>query len=220
MPENRYFIDQPLKQGESLQIPKEELKHLRVMRKQPGDSIELVNGRNQLAQATLTDLETATLTAVHQTAPSREIILALGLLRPKNLDWVIEKGTELGATSFWLFPAQKSEKKGLSENQQSRLRHLTISALKQCGRLDLPSIILKPTLSDWDPLPIPLFYGDLEATTPFAPKGSVIIAIGPESGFTSHELQTLLSLGGTSIRLSSNTLRAETAAICALSKTS
>ena len=219
MPENRYFIDHELDQGDTLTLPKEELAHLRVMRKLPGDAIELVNGRNLLAVATLLTAETAQITSVTtQDPPKRQIILAQALLRPKNLDLVIEKGTELGATEFWLFPGEKGEKKELSDNQRSRLRHLTISALKQCGRLDLPSIVEKPPLTSWDIPSIPLLYGDPSSKTPLLASGPVAVVIGPESGFSQAEITHLEELGAQGILLSSNTLRAETAALCAISK--
>lgn len=219
MPENRYFIDQNLFKNQTLQIPKNELKHLQVMRKKTGDFIEIVNGRNQLAQATLVSSEMASIDSVETAPPpSIEIVLALGFLRPKNLYWVIEKGTELGASSFWLFPTKKSEKKALTKTQHTRLQNLIISAVKQCGRLDLPSICFPPPLSKWKKPSIPLFYGDLGSKKRLTKCDSAIVAIGPESGFTKEELNILKALGGTPISLSSFTLRAETAAICALSK--
>lgn len=219
MPENRYFLDQKIDQGDTVTLPKEEQKHLRVMRKEPGDTIELVNGKNLLAQATLLTPETAQVTSITtQDPPKRQIILAQALLRPKNLDLVIEKGTELGATAFWLFPGEKSEKKELSENQKNRLTHLTISALKQCGRLDLPTIVEKPPLTEWDPPSLPLLYGSLTSQNTLSKPGSVIFAVGPESGFMQNELKILEKLGARDITLNPNTLRAETAALCALSK--
>ncbi|NGX39010.1 MAG: hypothetical protein KR126chlam1_00328 [Chlamydiae bacterium] len=67
---------------------------------------------------------------------------------------------------------------------------------------------------------MPAFFGDLSPEAPrFTPPSSdLLIFIGPESGFSDEEIALLQGpLKGTGIRLNPNTLRAETAAICALS---
>ncbi len=89
------------------------------MRIQEGEIIELVNGRNELAQAKLIEIEKkrarAEIVSVVKTEPSRPIILCQALPRPNRLDTIIEKGTELGMTELRLFPGERSEKKNLSE---------------------------------------------------------------------------------------------------------
>ncbi|NGX39013.1 MAG: Ribosomal RNA small subunit methyltransferase E [Chlamydiae bacterium] len=225
MPDNRFYLDAPLTQGSTPSLSGEQLHHIRVMRKDIGDHIELVNGKGSLAKAQITaiDKRDAHLLIQESTSappPSRQVILAQALLKPKNLDLVIEKGTELGATAFWLFPADRSEKSSLSPNQQARLHHLAISALKQSGRLYLPEIALKPPLSEWTAPPMKAFFGDLSPEAPrfSPPDGDLLIFIGPEKGFSDEEIALLQGpLKGTGVRLSPNTLRAETAALCALS---
>jgi len=223
MPENRFFLNKPLQNGISVELEDEEFHHLKVMRCSIGDQVELVNGKNQLgvAQVTQLDKHKAILHIIelqeHPT-PKRKIILALSYLRPKNLDLVIEKGTELGATAFWLFPGQRSEKDSLTPNQLERLQHLAISALKQCGRLDLPEIIQMPELKSWKtPPPGELYWGDPKSTTPFKPTTATTFFIGPEKGFSKEEENILQStFHAKGITLNPNVLRAETAALCAI----
>lgn len=223
MPENRFYLDAHFQKG-VCQLEGEEFHHLKVMRGEVGDSIELVNGRNQLAHAKIGKVEKhhAVLEFIEisdHPPPMRQIILAQAYLRPKNLDLVIEKGTELGATAFWLFPGERSEKDSLSPNQLHRLQIITISALKQCGRLDLPQILELPPLAKWkEKPPGELYFGDPRSPQHFAPETDVTIFIGPEKGFSSKEesiLQQKLHVQG--VRLNPNVLRAETAALCALS---
>ena len=192
------------------------------MRREMGDTIELVNGKNQLAHAKIISLHRneATLILSEVTTrppPQRQLILAQALLKPKNLDFVIEKGTELGATAFWLFPGQRSEKKGLSPTQIQRCRHLAISALKQCGRLDLPEIREMPPLADWAELPPgERFFGNLNSKNNFTPpKGDSTLFVGPEKGFSQEE-EDLLAKRAKEVRIHPYVLRAETAALCFL----
>ncbi len=221
MPAERYYIDTPL--AGSVTLEGDEFHHLsRVMRTKTGESVELVNGKGDLAIATVASLEkkSATLqiqSVTHDDQKYPVVILAQALPRQNHLEWIIEKGTELGTAAFWLFPGEWSEKRDFNEE---RLKNLTISAMKQCGRLYLPEIVKRPPLSAWEPFAGSLYFGDPETKKPLSKplKEPVVFFIGPEKGFSPKEkeiLQTHLSAIG--CRLSANTLRTETAAIVALS---
>jgi 16S rRNA (uracil1498-N3)-methyltransferase len=137
------------------------------------------------------------------------------------LEWTLEKATELGATEFWLFPGKRSEKKDLSKSQIHRLETILINALKQCGRLYLPKIILKPPLEEWQIPSGSLFFGDFSTTTPLKKTfdDTVTFFIGPEKGFSPAETLLLREkFKAHPISLHENILRAETAAITVLSQ--
>ncbi|MBS3903818.1 MAG: 16S rRNA (uracil(1498)-N(3))-methyltransferase [Simkania sp.] len=224
MPAERFFTHLPFTQGATIFLEGTEAFHLvRVMRARVGDEIELVNGKGQLAQATLKAIlkEHAELTlgSIHQ-APmaTPSFILCIALPRFPRLEWIIEKGTELGADAFYLFPGELSEKTTLSTQQVKRLHLLSIAALKQCGRLDLPEVVLKPPLSQWDQPPGVLLFGD---TCPGAPLLSaikehpVLFFSGPEAGFSSKELRLFAHWQAQGVSLHRNILRADTAPIAA-----
>jgi 16S rRNA (uracil1498-N3)-methyltransferase len=216
LPHNRYFTSDPLQQTAILTGP--EFQHLtRVMRAKEGDTVELVNGQGDLALATIDTLtkRSATLTLSQTTTaePDPPLILAQALPRPNRLATIREKGTELGATAFLLFPGQRSER---TTTSLERAHAITIAALKQSGRLHLPTIELRPPLLEWTTLPTPAFVADLHATTPLQPTSPATVFIGPESGFTLDELTHLTTLGATPVRLHRNTLRTDTAALAAL----
>src|SRR5207248_2602313 len=132
-----------------------ELHHLvNVMRTRLGEKIEVVNGQGQLAEAILQSIEKKSaslrIESVETSSPfSQRLILAQGMPKQNRLEFIIEKGTELGMTEIWLFPASRSEKKDFSVNQLERLNILTIAAMKQCGRLFLPKIVIMPPLKQW-----------------------------------------------------------------------
>lgn len=218
MPHDRFYLDGPLEGRVSLEG--EEAHHLvRVMRKKAGDPVELVNGRHTLAQGKVFSLSKwdvsidITHTETHDPLiPSLILIQALPKL--PLLDIIIQKGTELGVSTFYLYPSERSEKKELSPTQLKRLENILIASMKQCGRLDLPTIEM-----GFPHLDIPLFFGDLSPDAPPLLQKAQLpaaLAIGPPAGFTDQELTDLHSKGQ-GVRLAPYTLRTETAAITGLS---
>lgn len=208
MPANRFYVPEIT---DCVHLPRDEYRHLTtVMRAKPGDVVELVDGRGTLAHATFTEKGLEVTESHHEPAP-RPLVLLQALPKTAKLELIVEKGTELGVTTFHLFPGARSDSKALSENKLARLRHIVIAALKQSGRLYLPEIILSHTIPSVD---IPLYYGDPDATQSIDAPLPCAIAIGPESGFTEKEKKQL----GTPVRLHHNTLRCETAAITALAQ--
>jgi 16S rRNA (uracil1498-N3)-methyltransferase len=231
MPHNRYYLDAPLEENANVTLCGDEHHHLsRVLRSKKGDSVELINGRGTLALAEIIELKKQTTELsvrglIEQRPAPPPLILAQAIPRMASLEWIIEKGTELGATAFWLFPGLLSEKHALSETQQKRLKHLSISSMKQCGRLDLPPILLAPPLLDWGPTEGTLLFGDTDGRAPYLWSVPLIKAslpmiffIGPEKGLDPKERHFLTqTLKATGVRLHPNILRAETAPLAALS---
>jgi len=227
MPVDRFYTDQELSLNAIVEISDKEFHHMtRVLRKEVGDPLELVNGLGYLAQCRIDSIAKRSCSVLiediaHFSEPKTEIILAQAFTRPQKLDDIIEKGTEIGVSQFWLFPGKLSEKKALTENQMSRLNHITTSALKQSGRLWLPEIHLKAPLVKWTPPDCPFYFGDVSPEAPklptlLNPSSRVLFCVGPESGFDQGEIEQLRLLGGCGVSLNANTLRTETAAIVAV----
>jgi 16S rRNA (uracil1498-N3)-methyltransferase len=229
MPKERYFIPQELTLHEDIALDGTEMHHLvTVMRSKIGDVAELVNGRGVCAQAKIVQIEKkrVTLNIEELFVAERnatEIILAQGIPKLNKLDFIIEKGTELGMTQIWLFPAEKSEKKTLSPTQLERLHHLSVAAMKQCGRLFLPEIKELPPVSQWEKFVDLLYFGSLDPNAPLFLEAfgknscmNAIFCVGPESGFSANEEKALIALGGIGTKLNNHILRTETAAIAAL----
>jgi 16S rRNA (uracil1498-N3)-methyltransferase len=232
MPHHRYYLDTSFHENGTVLLTGNEFHHLvHVSRARVGDLVELVNGREELAQAHLIELKKHEgklhlIQIIEEPRRKSPLILAQALTRMNHLEWIIEKGTELGVTSFWLFPGIWSEKEQLTETQSERLKHLTISAMKQCGRLDLPLIECKLPLLKWAPFQGTLLFGDTREQTPYLWElhltlplfNPIVLFIGPESGFDNRECEFLQNcLKAKGMKLHSNLLRAETAALTALS---
>lgn len=229
MPAERYFIDESLAKHEKQILRGAEFHHLsRVMRTKVGEHVELVNGRGELASASVEAIakDQATLSIQEYTTQKMEqqpIILAQGIPKPNRLDFILEKGTELGVSEFWLFPAQQSVKKEIYPSQMERMNSLMIAAMKQCGRLFLPKIVIKPKLDEWARWDGTAFFGDTDPQAELfwnvwrgmQVKDRVLFFIGPESGFSENETALLRNRGVKGVKLHSNILRTDTAAMMA-----
>ncbi len=231
MPAERYFLDTEIEAGSSYTLEGSEFQHLsKVMRAQTGDTVGLVNGRGVLAECHVGSIDKRKATLVvdaleFHDRPQHEIIIAQALPRLNRLDNILEKGTELGMTQLWLFPGDLSEMKDLADKRLERMRAVTVAALKQCGRLHLPDILVKAALSKTESLPHPSYFGDTRENAPTFvsklsqqdKKTSLIFFVGPESGFTEKEIQHLETLGSVGVKLHHNILRTDTASLVALS---
>lgn len=219
MPVNRFFYDGVLEKVVTLEG--DEHHHLaHVMRNKKGNSVELVNGKGFLAvgevieiQKREAQIEIKSLSESKPRLPPLKVIQALPKL--SHLEWILQKGTELGVSHFYLFHSQQSEKKALTPHQDKRLQLVLKNAMKQCGRLDLPSL-------EWGFPKVegPAFFGDLSEGAPLLKEVACLPAtliIGPEKGFTNVEIEELRPIAR-GVRIAPYTLRAETAAIAAIAQ--
>lgn len=219
----RYYLREEFISGRTYFLKDNEHHHLKVMRTREGEEIELVNGQGGLAKAQVEEIEkektlVKALVCSKTPIPATQIYVGLPLMRPSKLEWVIEKGTEIGAAGFFLYPADHSTQDHLSDHQIERLGNITISALKQSGRLYLPHLEVLPHLSSLFEKEMQIYFGDVRESAPLLErtKESTLLITGPESGFSEDEIK-LLSQNGKGVRLNPNVLRAETAPLVALS---
>ena len=229
MPVDRFYVDAPLTKDKQIILTGGELQHLqKVTRHTVGDVIEVINGKDQIAHARVDkfDKKGALLTVIEsKTFPHLEpsLILVQAIPRLNRLETILEKCIELNVSEIWLFPSFHTEKADFSPNQLERLKFISVSALKQCGRLDLPPIVFKESLEDILPLQGSCFFGDLDEKAPTLLEGikkatlkPIYIFIGPESGFHEKEIAVLKRSGVQGVSLLKTTLRVDTAAIASV----
>jgi 16S rRNA (uracil1498-N3)-methyltransferase len=228
MPTARFFLQKPFKEKETVTLEGQENIHLRrVCKRKVGDLVELVNGLGELAKALILSTEEKTTKLLikqlekHSLTPP-VFMIAQALPHVQKLDFIVEKGTELGCDLFLFFEGELSEKKGLSLNQTRRLSTIAESALKQCGRLDLPEIQFYPSLKTILEQKATFFFGDTDPKAPLfksileeKPLPPFCFIIGPESGFSKEEKE-FLKTKAKGVKLHQNTLRTETASLAAL----
>lgn len=221
MPIYRFYQDAKL-EGEIL-LEGVEHRHLtQVVRVREGDTVELFNGKGDLASARVTTLEKRgarlSILDFHHEAPTEHLILAQGLPLINRLDFILEKCTELGIKELQLFAGELSERKSLTDHQMDRIRQLTIAACKQSGRLWLPEIKWVDPISKWKaPISEGIFGDPTADATPLLKlaKAPSFVCIGPESGLSQKEKKKLIQLNVKPCTWNDAVLRTDTAAISA-----
>ncbi len=226
MPSDRFFTDSVFGASETVLLEGAEHHHLaHVIRLSVGEEAQIVNGRGDLGLGKIIALNRSSarievLHCTHSAKPQARYCLGTPIMRAAKIEWIVEKGTELGIDTFYFYEADHSEKGDFSTRQRERLRVLSISALKQSGRLYLPSLEIVSSLSSLFSIELPLFFGDLGASESFSlqkiGKQGALFITGPERGFSSEEVD-LLKARAEGVLLNRNILRAETAAIAAAS---
>jgi 16S rRNA (uracil1498-N3)-methyltransferase len=226
MPVDRFFKKDELRVGTSVLLAGPEYHHLaHVMRLNLNEDVELVNGLGALAAGRIVELsdkgariELLSVKKEEELMP--RLFLAVPFMRASKLEWVVEKGTELGASGFQFFPAKYSEREDFSERKLERLHLLAIAALKQSGRLYLPWIEVLPDMASLFVKEARFLYGDMRKSPLIDPlrlkTDQIVFISGPEKGFSDEEIG-LLEKNGNGVRLNPYILRAETAPIAAAS---
>lgn len=207
-----------------VRLPEEEARHARkVLRLRPGAEVIVLNGAGLQAQGILeVDGSVLQLQALPEfNEPEHARILALGFLHhPERLEWALEKAVELGATHILILRTERCQPGTLKPDRAHRI---LVSAMKQCQRSRVPELHVDVPLPGAVPnFPNVSWWVAHEGFTPreaqpLAVTGGMGVVVGPEGGFSQREVDALLAIGVRPLSLGSRRLRAETAAIAALS---
>lgn len=207
-------------------------KLLVVLRAQTGAAVELIDSGGHVFETRLVvDGSFATLTLEREVAapPASRlaITLAQGVPKGAKMDFVVEKATELGVARIVPFVSARTVGDGERTGKLERWRRLAKSAAQQCGRRDVPEIDapiefaqLVRSFATVDCALVPWELADaapLRETLPplIANAASVLVAIGPEGGFSAAEAAAATEAGAHLISLGRRILRTETAGIVA-----
>lgn len=226
----RLFVDQPLSAGVVLEPVPDQARYLTgVMRKGVGDDLLLFNGRDGEWRAEITEASKrgCVLMAMERTraqsgTPDLELIVAL--VKRARLETIIEKAAELGCRRVRLAVTRFTQ---ADHTRVDRLQAIAVEASEQTGRLDVPEVLapekLDRILEGW-PKDRRLMFcdegGDVRPALQALPHVDAAwsVLIGPEGGFSSEERQRLRAESFvTPVGLGPRILRADTAAIAALS---
>lgn len=143
----------------------------------------------------------------------RDVWLAVSVLRPERMRFLVEKATEVGVSRIRFLHFARSTERNLP---LQRLERVAWEAVKQCGRA-LPPVLEGPVsfhdfLEEAREVPVIVLHQEGEPS-PASPGSPVWVVVGPEGGFTPEELARLRAHGASFLSLGPTVLRAETAAV-------
>ena len=228
----RTYLDLPYIEGEVISLYKKDFHHeLNVLRKRVGDRIKVFDGKGNSALAEILDIDKKILKIlIIENYPlsnryGMQINLGQSLIKNDLFNLTIQKATELGVENFSPLLTERVIANRTNNNLEKRIEkwnQIATGACQQCGENWIPKITEPLKLEDWSKginsdIKIVL-YPDAEVMlSEIEIKDSISIAIGPEGDFTKEEIRGLKEVGFIPVTIGPRILRAETAAISAIS---
>lgn len=224
----RLYVEHPLGQGQSVPLSREQAHYLfGVMRLAVGASVALFDGRSGEWHAEVVEagkrggtLMCTAHTKALQVPP--DLWLLFAPIKKARTDFIVEKATEMGARR--ILPVQTAFTNA-GRIQRARLQAHAVEAAEQCGGTYVPEVAdltrLDRVLADLGDRHVMfcdegLAGGEDTGTLPDL-RGPWAILIGPEGGFSQAERKKLHGLNTAhAVRLGPRILRADTAAVAAL----
>jgi len=226
----RSFADQEFSLNKKLDLEKQSSHHLlKVLRKKEGDELVLFDGKGNsclgvISKIHRSKIELDVIDMFKKSLRSGvEINLGQSLIKNDPFNLIIQKATELGVTSLHPLITDRSVVKiKMTKNRSLRWNLIARGACEQCGENWLPTIEDPIKLDRWasnvkSKIKIVLYPNADNKISDFEYKDSVSLAIGPEGDFSDYEVDSLTEKGFIPVSIGKRILRAETAAISAIS---
>jgi len=223
-----YFPDK-IQSDLSPHLPKEQTHYVKdVMRLKIGDKLSIFNTLGEwnalIESYEKNGAKIKIMGKVRDKDNEKNIWLAFSPIKQNPLNFVIQKGTELGVQKF--IPIL-SERTIVREINIERVKKIIIEASEQSNRISVPKIenleSLKNFLNQFPKNGCLIFCdincekSNLKDILSKKNEGPVCILIGPEGDFSEKERQLIIEKKEIySLSLATNILRAETAAIAAV----
>ena len=220
-----------------LSLDKSASHHARVLRLQVGEAVQLFDGEGGTAKASLVALDgdrvDVRIESVEHDARASDyasVTLVQAMPKGEKLDSIMRMATELGVDAIRLLSSERTviqldKERGAS--RLARLQRIASEASRQSSQSRVPEIVTPTTLDELVRV-IPLdathllFVPDaVEHVAEALARESKIaravwVWVGPEGGFSPHEVETLAQSGALPVRMFESVLRVETAAPIAL----
>ena len=223
--------------ADTIEITGSDAHHLmHVMRAKAGQEVTVVDDEGSVARMEMTAFREDAVTLVLKerlaanTESPLELVLAQCLLKADKMDYVVQKAVELGVTEIVPVKSHncvvRYDAKKAAARQQ-RWQKIAEEAAKQCGRTALTEVsaivdmsTLLQNFSGEDTEIVFCYENEEDYTVKSCLQGAkgkrLVLLIGPEGGFTLDEVAKVQEAGGKAVTLGPRILRAETAAIAAV----
>ncbi|HEX8873144.1 MAG TPA: 16S rRNA (uracil(1498)-N(3))-methyltransferase [Nitrosospira sp.] len=241
----RFYCPGQISTDEILELPEGAAHHaFRVLRLEPGAQLILFNGKGGEFQGIIERIGRSGATVlvkkyfdIERESPL-SITLAQAACASEKMDWIVQKGVELGISRIQVLDMKRSLIKLSGERAEKRVRHwqqVAISACEQCGRNRVPHVQPLASLPGWlgarmdgrensrsgvSPhacfMLSPGVEKGLRDLRQFPPIAAITLLVGPEGGFTPDEEAAAGVAGFIPLSLGPRIFRVETAALAAV----
>ena len=238
---HRFFAPPEATRDPDIELSPAETRHaLTVLRLRSDDRALVLNGVGdqllcEISRADRRSLRLRVLERRHLPAPPRAVTLLQALPKPRAMDLIVQKATELGASRIVPLLTERTviqpDPAG-GVHKLAKWRAVAIESVKQCGNPWLPAIESPVTLTSFlarhEPFELALVAslhpGAQHPRTRFDEFRrkhsrlplSIALFVGPEGDFSPAELDALTAAGAGPITLGPLVLRSETAALACL----
>jgi 16S rRNA (uracil1498-N3)-methyltransferase len=219
--------------GARLELPGHAAHHAReVLRLRAGALVRVFDGRGAEFEGTLDSVtrQAVSLRLNHAVTARPEsplrIELALSPLKGDRMELVIQKATELGVAAIRPVVCARTDavaRPALKGSRQERWERVASGAAEQCGRAVVPEVAATVELKQLLARPFEgrkLQFSEAQGAPPLdrnaARTGAVLALVGPAGGWELHESLRVREAGFEATGLGPRVLRAETAAIAAV----
>ena len=219
----RAFLAATPTPGDRVDLDPDESHHIaRVLRLKAGDTLAVFDGKGGEWAATIDAMSPPRVSVVVGAPrpgvvdPELRVVIFQALARPEKLEWVLQKGTEIGVGAFRLIASERVDAPPPSPARLARYRRILMEACKQSGRRRLPTLApggLEPPEAGVVAILLAPAGGEATLGTVLAgaKAAEVWIAVGPEGGFSDGEIEAAIRRGWRCASLGPRVLRTETA---------
>ncbi|HZZ16733.1 MAG TPA: RsmE family RNA methyltransferase [Candidatus Sulfotelmatobacter sp.] len=228
MTRRRWIADEV--SGSRAALVGEHAEHLvRVLRARVGQDFDIATGeavrRGRIVSVDIGRVEFDLAEEIPVTGSVR-ITLLLSIFKFDRMEWAIEKCTELGVAQVIPVIARRTDSHlaAAAKKRVERWQRIALQSAEQSRRITPPEIAdpskLADVLNTFARLKIVLTESEDQTllrhvVRPNTTEEEILLAVGPEGGWTDDELQSFQQAGWTAASLGNTILRAETAAIAA-----
>jgi 16S rRNA (uracil1498-N3)-methyltransferase len=227
----RLFVPDDLAAGRELSLGKEQANYLlNVLRLAVGarsscSMAAMARGFSELVQASRKGVVLRVDTQERPQEDGPDLVYLFAPLKRARLDFMVQKAVELGVSHLQPVITTHTQ---VDRVKTDRMRANVIEAAEQCGILRLPQVAepvkLSAALAALEPQRVLVFCderaaqaGAIEPLGAVAPGTPMAVLIGPEGGFSDRERTEIAAHpGAISVSLGPRIMRADTAAVAAL----
>lgn len=229
----RIYQNSELSPGVTASLDESATRHIgQVLRMSVGDEVVLFNGNGFDYPARITNIskkhiEVHLQAVVNNDTESGLIVhLFQGISKGDRMDTAIQKSVELGVNFITPIICEHTVARTSRERTDKKLAHwmnIIINACEQSGRAKLPELLpvesFESAINDTEPAQTLMLHPNQLISVSNVPleKRRINLLIGPEGGFSEHEIKVAEDKCVRLVSMGKRILRTETAPVAALS---